>query len=896
MEKTNSKPTLFLIDGSNYVYRAYYVFRAYYAIRQLSNSKGFPTNAIYGFVNMLTKLFRDWNPDYVVVVFDSKGPTFRSEAYEHYKAHRPAMPDSLVPQIPYIKEIVRAFCIPVLEMEGMEADDIIGSIAKQCEREGVKTLLVSGDKDLMQLVTDDVVMIDTMKDKTYDVKGVRERFGVSPGQVADILGLMGDASDNIPGVPGVGEKTALNLIGEFGSIEGVLENVSKVKSARIRESLEKNAELARLSRDLATLRTDLQIDFNLEEARYSEPDREKLRDLYREFEFSSLIQDLNIRPEPTAGDYSVIDTEAGIDSVLDELGKQDAFAFCLELDSNVPMLAEIIGLSICSNGGKAYYIPLGHHEAGRLESDYVLEKIAPFMASEVITKHGHDLKTAMVVLSRKGIQLRGLGCDTMVASYVLNPSKRNHDLSETARDHLNVELAPITDLTGTGAKKTQLNLFSPVKVMSFSCPRADIILKLANVLISKIQDGGFHELYSKIEMPLIEVLAGMEQKGVLVDRDILSEMSREYEKLLSLSEDKIYGLAGERFNINSPKQLQYILFEKLGLVKGRKTKNGYSTNVDVLTALAQNYELPAEILSYRSIAKLKSTYVDALPAMINPETGRIHTTYNQTITATGRLSSSDPNLQNIPIRGIEGKRIRQAFVAPEGTEIVSADYSQIELRILAHLSGDSALIEFFRSGEDIHTRTAADIFRVFPGMVTPDMRRQAKVINFGIIYGMSPFGLSKELGVSQQQAKTFIDRYFEEFKGVKNFIDGILKQARENGYVSTMFNRRRYLPEIKDSNFAVRQFAERTAVNTPIQGTAADLIKAAMINISRKLKSMSLSTIMIMQVHDELVFEVPLGEKTQALQLIKKEMEEVIELKVPLEVGICSGKNWDEAH
>jgi DNA polymerase-1 len=560
------------------------------------------------------------------------------------------------------------------------------------------------------------------------------------------------------------------------------------------------------------------------------------------------------------------------------------------------MQAEIVGLSLCGTRGKARYLPVGRREPGRLDADHVLGKIAPLMENERILKHGHDLKMAMIVLARRGIALRGLGCDTMVASYVLNPSKRSHDLSEIARDHLNMELATLTDLTGNGAKKVSLSTFAPVKVMSLSCPRADTILKLASVLIEKIRAGGLYDLYSRIEMPLIEVLAGMEQRGVLIDTQLLAEMSRQFEQLLSLSEEKIYGLAGERFNINSPKQLQYILFEKLGLARGRKTKNGYSTDVDVLTALAKNYELPAEILAYRSIAKLKSTYIDALPAMINPETGRIHTSYNQTVTATGRLSSSDPNLQNIPIRGVEGKRIRQAFVAPEGSEIVSADYSQIELRILAHIADDAALIEFFRSGEDIHTRTAADMFGVFPGIVTPDMRRQAKVINFGIIYGMSPFGLAKELGISQNQAKAFIDRYFEEFKGVKNYIEGIVEQARRDGYVSTLFNRRRYLPEIRSGNFAVRQFAERTAINTPIQGTAADLIKAAMISISGKLKDKKPATGMIMQVHDELVFEVPLSEKKQTIALIKHEMESVIALSVPLVVEIHGGKNWEEAH
>ncbi len=888
-EPINSKPTLYVIDGSNCVYRAFY------AIRQLSNSKGFPTNAIYGFINMLTKLFREKNPDYVIVVFDSKGPTFRSEVYEQYKAHRPAMPDTLVPQFPYIKEIVRAFAVPLLEQPGIEADDIIGSIARQAEAKGLRTVIVSGDKDLMQLVTDDIVMLDTMKDKTYDIAGVKERFGVAPEQVADILGLMGDTSDNIPGVPGIGEKTALNLITEFGSVDGVLQNIQKVKSTKIRESLEKNADLARLSRELATLKLDLDIDFDLEDARYTEPDRERLRELYRECEFSSLIKDLNIREEQPIGRYRVLTTHDDLKAVLKEMASKDVVAFSLELDSDTAMTAEVVGLSLCAEPGKACYIPVGEG-SGEIEPNYVWEKIAAVMGNSHILKHGHDLKRTLIVLARKGIHLTGLGCDTMVGSYVLDPSRRGHELTEIACDVLNVELQPMSDLTGTGAKKTDLRMFSPAQVMPYSCRQADTVLALAGVLTEKIEEAGLGPLYAGIEMPLVEVLADMERKGVLVDRKLLAEMSGQFEKLLGLSEEKIYGLAGERFNVNSPKQLQCILFEKLGLPKGKKTKSGYSTDVDVLTFLAESYELPAEILSYRSISKLKSTYVDALPTMINAETGRIHTSYNQTVTATGRLSSSDPNLQNIPIRGTEGKRIRQAFVAPEGYEIVSADYSQIELRILAHITDDPALIAFFRSGEDIHARTAADIFGVMPGMVTPDMRRQAKVINFGIIYGMSPFGLSKELGVSQAQAKTFIDRYLSEFKGVHRYMEDVVRLAREKGYVSTMFNRRRYLPEINSDNHAVRQFAERMAINTPIQGTAADLIKSAMIHIARKLKKKHMKTEMIMQVHDELVFEVPHAEKDAALQLIKGEMEGVIAFKVPLKVGIHSGRNWDEAH
>ncbi|MFB3926001.1 MAG: DNA polymerase I [Syntrophales bacterium] len=891
-EEKKDKPTLYLIDGSNYIYRAFY------AIKRLSNSRGFPTNAIYGFTNMLMKLFREWAPQYIAVVFDSRGPTFRSESYEQYKAHRPGMPDELIPQIPYIKEIIRGFSLPVLEQEGLEADDIIASIAKQCAAEGVKVVIVSGDKDLLQLISGDILMIDTMKDKTYDVEGVKARFGVEPSQVAEVLGLTGDASDNIPGVPGIGEKTAVNLIRQFGSIEGVLQNTGKLGNPRIRESLEKNAEQARMSRDLIILRTDLDMNFRLEDARYTGPNKKVLRDIFKELEFSSLIRDLNMRDE-LRGLYGIIESHDELENLLGKIKEAGEFAFCPELDSETPMIARIVGISLSPSPEEAFYVPFPSPDdpaPGNPGADFILDRLRPFFGDGGIKKYGHDLKNSIVVLSRCGIEMKGIGSDVMVASYVLNPSKRSHDLTEIARDYLNRELAPLKELVGGGVKKTPFEKVPREKAMLYSCSRVDAVFKLAVLLADKIREGGFESLFYEIELPLIEVLASMEARGVLVDRVLLEEMSEQFDQLLSASEEKIYRMAGERFNIHSPKQLQRILFEKLGLSRGRRTKNGYSTDMDVLANLAQNHELPAEILSYRSIAKLKSTYIDALPAMINPRTGRIHTSYNQTVTATGRLSSSDPNLQNIPVRGPEGKRIREAFIAPEGMEIVSADYSQIELRVLAHLSGDRALIEIFRADEDIHARTAADVFGVLPGMVTQDMRRQAKVINFGILYGMSPFGLARELGITQSLARDYIDRYFSEFQGVKKYIHGILENARKDGYVTTLLNRRRYVPEINSGNAAVRQFAERAAVNTPIQGTAADLIKVAMIRISRRLARERREAGMIMQVHDELVFEVPLNEKKDVMELIRHEMENVAELSVPLKVEISSGKNWGEAH
>ena len=893
MTEEKDKPTLFLIDGSNYVYRAYY------AIRELSNSKGFPTNAIYGFTTMLLKLLRDWKPEYIAVVFDLKGPTFRHEAFDAYKATRRPTPDDLILQIPYIKDIIRGFSIPVLERQGLEADDIIGTLAIKYADRNIKTVIVSGDKDMMQLISDNIMMIDTMKDKTYDVEAVKERFGVVPEKVIEILGLTGDQSDNIPGVPGIGPKTAQRLIEEFGSVEGVLQNIDKVRNPKTRESLRSFADQARMSHSLAKIKTDADFDIDLESARYSGPDNEVLQPLFKEFEFSSLLQELKIKDESIKGQYGLILTEAELAALIERLGNVKEFAFDIVASMDVPMLADIVGISICMSPAEAFYIPLSHAYMGvpqQLRSRDVLKDLTPFLSSERIKKHGHDMKNAVIILARGGADLQGLGCDTMVAPYILNPAKHNFELADVVRDHLGRQITHPKDLIGSGAKAVPFSVIPVEKVRDYACRRADAILGLAATLHEKIVEDGFKDLYYEVEMPLISVLAVMEKKGVLVDTKLLTAMSREIEQLMSLTEEKIYQLAGEKFNISSPKQLQVVLFEKLGLPKGRKTKEGHSTDIEVLTNLARSHELPAEILSYRTMAKLRSTYIDALPSLINQDTGRIHTSYNQTVTATGRLSSSNPNLQNIPIRTPEGKRIRQAFIAPDGWEIVSADYSQIELRILAHLSDDKVLIDAFMDDVDIHTATAANIFGVFPEIVTVEMRRQAKVINFGILYGMSAFGLSKELNVPQKTAQAYIDEYFNKYPEVRAFLDTIIANARKDGFVTTLLNRRRYLTEINSSNAPVRQFAERMAINTPIQGTAADLIKVAMINISNLIAKKRLLASMIMQVHDELVFEVHSNEKEEVIALVKKEMEEVIKLKVPLKVDISSGRNWDESH
>jgi len=884
----SQKPTLYLIDGSNYVYRAFF------AIQGLTNSRGFPTNAVYGFNNMLTKLLRDRKPEHIAVVFDAKGPTFRNEAFEDYKAHRKPMPDELKPQIGVIKNLVRAYRIPLLEIEGIEADDVIGTLSRKFEAGGVKVVIVSGDKDLMQLVSDGVVMIDTMKDKTYDASGVEERFGVGPDRVAELLGLMGDASDNIPGVPGVGPKTALQLIRDYGSVEGVLHNAAKIRNERIRKAVTEHAAQARLSRELALVKTDADVELDLDQARYEGPDRESLKALFKEMEFSSLIQDLEVRDRAQSGTVHLVSTAEELHGLIRGVEKAGELALYPALSSELPMYAELAGLGLAHTPGEAFYIPLG---AGGLPwRDHALKELAPVLSGGKIRKHAHDLKNVLIALGRLGVSLRGTGDDTMVASYLLNPSKKTHDIAEAAREYLDRELTPAKELLGSGAKALSPADVEPGRMAPFAGERAEAALRLRPVVGERLREVGLADLYGKVEMPLVEVLAAMEQRGVLVDLKLLGEMSGQFDQLLSRSEERIYGLAGERFNINSPKQLQVVLFDKLKLAKGRKIKEGYSTDVETLTALAQSHELPAEILAYRSISKLKSTYVDALPAMVHPQTGRIHTSYNQTVTATGRLSSSNPNLQNIPIRTAEGRRIRQAFTAPPGYAIVSADYSQIELHVLAHLSGDEALIEVFEAGEDIHTRTASALFGVFPEMVSPELRRRAKVINFGVIYGMSPFGLSKELGIGQSEAKEYIDSYFDRYRGVRQFLDGILEDARRDKFVCTLLNRRRYIPEIASSNAALRQFAERTAINAPIQGTAADLIKIAMINLHVLLRKHHPKASMIMQVHDELVFEAPEAEKGEVMALVKREMEGVMKLRVPLKVEIAAGHNWDEAH
>ncbi|MDX1777352.1 MAG: DNA polymerase I [Thermodesulfobacteriota bacterium] len=889
----SKRPALFLIDGSSYMYRAFF------AIPHLSNSSGLPTNAIYGFTTMLQKIISVYKPDYLALVFDTPAPTFRHEVYEDYKANRPEMPDTLSAQIPYIKEVVKGFNIALLEKEGFEADDIIGTIAKKEETKDLEIVIASGDKDLLQLVNEHITVIDTMKDKRFDKKGVVDYLGIEPRKVTDFLGLVGDSSDNVPGVPGIGKKTALKLLEEYDTIHDVLKHPESITSKKIKENLIKFADQALLSKQLVTLDTEVAIEYELEELKATYPDREKLKVIFKELEFTKLLQGLTAQdsPEPHAA-YHLVSTKKSFAELLSHLGDAQVCAISLITATPDPLASKPAGIAFAYSTEQVFYVPLTD-TAPRNTSfsrEWAMKQLKPIMEDEGIKKYGHDIKQEIIALKQCGITLKGITCDTMLASYLLNPSRHSHSLEEIALEYFDHKMTLYKELVGTGKKEIPFDQVETDQAMTYACERAHFIMKATTCLQEQLSEEGFDQLFYEVELPLLEVLASMEMSGVKVDTDRLHAISQEFQDVLSTFTEKIYQLAGETFNINSPQQLGKILFEKLQLPGAKKTKTGFSTDVAVLTKLAQTHPLPAEVLGYRSISKLKSTYVDALPNLVNSATGRIHTSYNQTVTATGRLSSSNPNLQNIPIRTAEGRKIREAFIAETGCTVLSADYSQIELRILAHLSQDSLLLESFKQNEDIHTRTAAEIFGLMPNLVTEQMRREAKVINFGIIYGMSSFGLAKELGISPKAAGAFIENYFQKYKGVKTYLDRILKQAKKQHYVTTLMKRRRYIPEINSKNMTVRQFAERTAINAPIQGTAADLIKVAMLSISKRVAKEKLKAKMIMQVHDELVFEVPEKELEPVAKMVKEEMENVMELSIPLKVEIHWGKTWNEAH
>jgi len=892
MKKEN---TIYLIDGSAYIYRAYH------AIRGLSNSKGLPTNATFGFTRMLLKLIEDCNPTYAGMFFDAKGPTFRHDIYADYKANRPPMPEDMIAQIPYIKKITAAFQLPIIEMRGFEADDLIGTHARIAEKNGYSVVIVTGDKDFIQLVTDKAIIWDPMKDVTIDAKTVSESYGVTPSQMIEVMGLSGDSTDNIPGVPGIGPKTALNLIRNFGSMRALYQAVDTITQKKQRESLINFKDQAFLSRDLVTIDTQVPVSDDLKVFKIGPPDADALSELFKTLEFRQLQQAMSTGTDLSQKSYTAILEMDALAKLTGRLKSARIFALDTETTSQDPMTARLVGLSVALKANEAFYIPCGHDYLGaprQLEVAEVLKHLGPVLEDPAIQKVGQNIKYDWIVLARHGVNLEGVGFDTMVASYLLNPSKRAHNLDQIAMDFLGHKTIPYQEVAGKGKNAVSFNRVPLEKAVPYACEDADITLMAKDVLMPRLQEIGLTDLMENVEMPLVPVLLRMEMQGACVEIGRLRELSKSFAHQLEALEASIYGLAGEEFNINSSQQLGNILFNKLNLpvLKKTKKKTGYSTDVDVLTRLAEEHEMPALVLKHRTLAKLKSTYADALIDLVHPETGRIHTSYNQTVTATGRLSSSDPNLQNIPIRTQEGMEIRRAFVPRKGWSLVSADYSQVELRILAHYSDDQILIQAFLNDEDIHTRTASEVFQLSPSAITTELRRQAKAINFGIIYGMSAFGLSKQLGLSLKMAKTYIDNYFARYEGVKHFIDQTLVEANRLKRTSTLLGRIRLLPDMSSANNNVRQAAERTAINTPIQGSAADLIKLAMINIDSAFRDKKLKSAMLISVHDELVFEAPPEELDTVTHLVKEIMENIWELKVPLKVNVAVGQNWAEAH
>jgi len=888
------KPLLYLIDGAGYYYRAYFAIR-----QSLSNSRGTPTNAVYGFAMMLKKILKDKTPDLAVIAFDSKEKTFRHEMYGLYKAHRPDMPEDLAAQLPYIDRLADCYNLATIRVPGYEADDIIGTAAVKAAAKGYDVVIVSSDKDMMQLVAPGIRMFDSMKDKSIGPDEVERKIGVPPGKVADVLGLMGDSSDNIPGVPGVGEKTAMALVKEYGGMEAALEAAATMTKKKLRENLVEFAEQARLSRRLATIALDAPVDFNPDQWRVREPDTQKLRELFTELEFTSMLDDLEPSSPAVEREYvSVLDTET-FQAMIREMRRSGELAVDTETTSPHPVDARLVGMSFSCREGKAYYLPLRHDYEGvpaQLSPEVVFPEIKRLLEDDSIPKYGQNIKYDMIVLKTEGIDLHPIGFDTMIASYLLDPA-RAHGLSALSREYLGEKTIPYSAVCGKGSKSVTFDKVPIDKATDYAAEDADMTYRLAKSLEGKIRSESLiKNLLEQVEIPLTITLAKMERNGVMVDAGALKELSLSMGSRIGEMEKKTYETAGEVFNINSPKQLGVILFDKLKLPYGRKTKTGFSTDQATLENLALKHRLPELVVEYRRLAKLKNTYVDALPKMINPSTGRIHTSFNQTVTATGRLSSSNPNLQNIPVRTGLGREIRRAFVAPAGGKLVSADYSQIELRLLACFSSEKVLLESFHNGEDIHARTAAEVFGVHPDLITEDMRRVAKTVNFGIIYGQTAFGLARELKIPRGEAQRYIDNYFDRYPGIRRYFDQELAKARKNGYVATLLGRRRYLPEIGSSNKQAREFAERNAINTPIQGSAADLIKLAMISIDRRLTTEKLSSRMILQVHDELLFESPDDEVDRLIHIVREEMENVAELDVPLTVVINAGDNWDEAH
>jgi DNA polymerase-1 len=922
---------LILVDGSSYL------FRAYHSPPHLTNSRGEATGAIYGVVNMLKSLLRQYQPTQMAVIFDAKGPTFRNEMYNEYKANRPPMPDDLRSQIEPLHRIIEAMGLPLLCVSGVEADDVIGTLARQASAQGRHTLISTGDKDMAQLVDEHVTLINTMTNTLLDPQGVADKFGVGPDLIIDYLALMGDKVDNIPGLPGVGEKTAAALLQGLGSIAQIYQQLDKVPTLSFRGAktmvakLEEFRAQLELSYQLVTIKTDVELPYQLTDLMIKTPDNTQLAELYKECEFrrwlSEVLSNEPVAAKPQTGaaqadmfassddtdnatkavgtvpdNYLTVLDEAAFNSMLQQLNRCELVAFDTETTSLDYMQAELVGLSVATAAGDAWYVPVAHDYIGapeQLKRDWVLAQLKPWLEDNSKAKVGQNLKYDQSVLARYDITLKGVRFDTMLESYVLNSVASRHDMDSLALKYLGRKTISFEDIAGKGAKQLTFNQIELEKAARYAAEDADITLQLHQTLWPQLQqDAGLVTVLQDIEMPLVDILSRIERHGVLIDSKLLVIQSEQLASRIAELEQLAYEQAGKPFNLASPKQLQEILFEQMKLPVLKKTPTGTpSTAEDVLAELALEYEFPKLITEHRGLSKLKSTYTDKLPKMQNPVTGRVHTSYHQAVAATGRLSSTDPNLQNIPIRTEEGRRIRQAFIAPKGKKIVAVDYSQIELRIMAHLSQDQALLDAFAQGRDIHRATAAEVFGVKLDDVTSDQRRSAKAVNFGLIYGMSAFGLAKQLGVSRSEAQQYVDRYFERFPGVLNYMERTRKQAHEQGYVETLFGRRLYLPEINAQNMARRKGAERAAINAPMQGTAADIIKKAMIVVDNWLQQQKQpAATMIMQVHDELVFEVDADKVSEIKQQLVELMATAATLDVPLLAEAGDGDNWDEAH
>ena len=893
--------SLVLVDGS------YYLFRAYHAMPDFTNSSGEPTGAIFGVVNMIHKLYDEYNPDFFAVVFDAKGKTFRNDLYPQYKANRPPMPEELSCQIEPLHKIIQAEGFPLLIIENVEADDVIATLAKSAEAKGIKTIISTGDKDLAQIVNNSINLINTMTNKLLDPDGVKEKFGVPPDRIIDFLTLVGDSVDNVPGVPKVGPKTAAKWLKEFGSLVEVVKHANEI-GGKIGESLRSCLDQLDLSYDLVTLRTELDLGVKVSNLRRTDPDYETLADAFKRWEFHSWLSKLPVDSSDVPAnddknnmDYEILLSEDDLDRWFELLNSSSLVAIDTETTSLNYMNAQLVGLSFSVEPGKAAYLPLSHDYSDapkQLPFKKTLKKLKPFLASTKIAKLGHNLKYDKNVLANYGIELDGIKHDSMLESYILDSTASRHDMDSLALKYLDHTTIHYEEVAGKGAKQLPFNLVPLETAGPYAAEDADITLRLHEVLWPRLsKQDGLNKVYENIEIPLISVLSRIERTGVLIDANMLRQQSSKLKELMAKIENDAQDIAGEVFNIASPKQIQNILFEKLGLPILSKTPKGQpSTAESVLQELAHDHELPRLILEYRTMSKLKTTYTDKLPEQVNKETGRVHTSYHQAVASTGRLSSTDPNLQNIPIKSEEGRKIRKAFIAENGYTIIAADYSQIELRIMAHLSGDETLLQAFANNEDIHKTTAAEIFTAKANKVSSEQRRAAKAINFGLIYGMSPFGLARQLGIDISTAKEYVDRYFDRYPAVKCYMDNIRERAKEQGFVETIFKRRLYLPEINSRNAARRQYAERTAINAPMQGTAADLIKRAMIDIDNNILRKTEDVKMIMQVHDELVFEIKNKSINNTINEIREIMSSVPEIDVPIIVEIGMGPNWDQAH